>query len=398
MEMLKGLEDVAWAKYDHAYGPADDVPDLIRALASQDREARARAQYDLYGTLWNQGTVYQATQFAVPYLVELLEESDTVDRPWLLIYLSALAHGASHHEIHQDLMLYDGERDTPEFRAKIVRELEWVAAANIAVRRGLDVYRRLLTHDDPSTRASAAYLLGGLRQETATTVPVLKARLDEEEDIVARASIAEALGSLGDEPLIRMRLLDLVQHDVAPYVRWAAARTLAFLAGDGAPEGVEDALIELLGDPSMLEEYHSQSPWAEDNTPGATAQALLALGPERARPGLSVLVQILPQCDPSSALSVAQCMLAIAFPFSHGAPEPAFAELEEDQKEAVRALAYSDTAWAMRANMAALLGRHKLPRTSEALQSYAGLPIRRVGADAMFGGPGETMALFGEEA
>jgi hypothetical protein len=90
-------------------------------------------------------------------------------------------------------------------------------------------------------------------------------------------------------------------------------------------------------------------------------------------------------------------MLAIAFPFMHGGPEPMFDELDDEQKDVVRALAYSDTAWAMRANMAALLGRHKLPRTSEALQAYAGLPIRKVGADAMFGGPGETMALYGDE-
>ena len=32
--MLEGLSNVDWAKLEHAYGPAEDVPDLIRALDS----------------------------------------------------------------------------------------------------------------------------------------------------------------------------------------------------------------------------------------------------------------------------------------------------------------------------------------------------------------------------
>jgi hypothetical protein len=112
-----------------------------------------------------------------------------------------------------------------------------------------------------------------------------------------------------------------------------------------------------------------------------------------------VLVAILPQCDPSSAMMVAQSLLELAFPFVRGAPSPQWDELDEDQKDVVRALAYSDTAWTMGANMSALLGRAKLPRESGALQQYAGLSVRKVGADAMFhAGPGETMALFAEEA
>lgn len=389
--VFDGLDDVAWAKYAHAYGPADDIPDLLRALASADEGARARAQFELYGTLWNQGKVYEATQHAIPFLVALLEEAEHVDRPWLLAYLSALAHGNSHHEVHQDIGLYESERDTPEFHAKIHRELLWVAEAEHAVRRGVPTYRTLLEHPDATTRAAAAFLLGGLRQDAPATIPLLAARLGTEEDAVARASLAEALGALGDEPLTRVRLAKLIDNDPEPYVRWAAACTLAYIAGADAPDNVGPALLDAMQEPS-LEEAHGQSPWAEDNTPGATARALLALGPGKGVAGLGLLVELLGQADPSSALTICEALLGLAFS-PPPSEEPTWDELTAVQQEILKTLAYNDSAWTMGSNMGAMLSRLELPSDADALQAYAGLATRRVGGDTMeSASPGESMA------
>jgi hypothetical protein len=38
--MLEGLKGVRWGELSHAYGPADDVPDLIRAVASANKAKR----------------------------------------------------------------------------------------------------------------------------------------------------------------------------------------------------------------------------------------------------------------------------------------------------------------------------------------------------------------------
>jgi hypothetical protein len=75
--MLENLDTIDWRNLQHAYGPATDVPDLIRALASHDEEVRQSAMYELYGTIWHQDTIYEATAYAVPFLIELLE-SDSV--------------------------------------------------------------------------------------------------------------------------------------------------------------------------------------------------------------------------------------------------------------------------------------------------------------------------------
>jgi hypothetical protein len=53
--MLDGLDDIDWAAPSHAYGPATDVPDLLRALA--DPEHWEKALSGLYGNIFHQSTL-----------------------------------------------------------------------------------------------------------------------------------------------------------------------------------------------------------------------------------------------------------------------------------------------------------------------------------------------------
>lgn len=89
-------DDVDWSALRHAYGPATDLPDLIRAAGSVDADARNRAIYELWGTVWHQGTVYQATPAAVPYLAEVASDRrlPDADRWQLLWMLGEIALGS----------------------------------------------------------------------------------------------------------------------------------------------------------------------------------------------------------------------------------------------------------------------------------------------------------------
>ncbi|MGW2269765.1 hypothetical protein [Streptomyces yangpuensis] len=62
------LDQVQWHDLTHAHGPADDVPELIRALHGDDADAADEAIHALYGTIHHQGTVYPASAPAVPFL------------------------------------------------------------------------------------------------------------------------------------------------------------------------------------------------------------------------------------------------------------------------------------------------------------------------------------------
>ncbi|MFC8824684.1 hypothetical protein ACFT9I_04900 [Streptomyces sp. NPDC057137] len=70
-QIFANLDAQPWAEREHAYGSADDVPDQLRALASDDAEEAEEALYELYGNIVHQGSVYEATAHAVPYPARL---------------------------------------------------------------------------------------------------------------------------------------------------------------------------------------------------------------------------------------------------------------------------------------------------------------------------------------
>ncbi len=77
------LESPRWSELRHAYGRADNVPNLIRALAAE-QEPRYSNDLDhartnptpweeVYSKLCHQYSVYSATYAAFPHIVEIAE-------------------------------------------------------------------------------------------------------------------------------------------------------------------------------------------------------------------------------------------------------------------------------------------------------------------------------------
>ncbi|WP_129841083.1 hypothetical protein [Streptomyces sp. RFCAC02] len=84
------LHDVPWHTLTHAYGPADDVPELLGALYDEDGAAADEAIHELFGTIHHQGTVYSASAPAVPFLAHAARHvPDRADR--VLMLIAALA-------------------------------------------------------------------------------------------------------------------------------------------------------------------------------------------------------------------------------------------------------------------------------------------------------------------
>jgi hypothetical protein len=91
--VLDGLSSTDWEAVDHAYGPATDVPQLIRDLVSDDPATRALALSELSGNVIHQGTRFSATPKVVPYLIELVAAPGVPDRAAVLRYLIKLVAG-----------------------------------------------------------------------------------------------------------------------------------------------------------------------------------------------------------------------------------------------------------------------------------------------------------------
>ncbi|MFF3656015.1 hypothetical protein [Streptomyces olivochromogenes] len=52
---LDGLDSRPWSSFSHAYGSAEGLPDLLRALADSDAGAAAEALSALHGSVLHQG-------------------------------------------------------------------------------------------------------------------------------------------------------------------------------------------------------------------------------------------------------------------------------------------------------------------------------------------------------
>jgi len=74
-DLFNGLDDIDWEDFADAYGPADDVPDALRAGSAGDESA----WFDLWGMVWHQGTVYSVTPVVVPFLVRIATRPDVPD-------------------------------------------------------------------------------------------------------------------------------------------------------------------------------------------------------------------------------------------------------------------------------------------------------------------------------
>ena len=109
MALLAGLDQINWARLQHAYGPAVDVPDLLRALVDPEkatpkikaaarkhkRGISAEAAEVLWSNIFHQGTVWQASAKTVPFFVEILRDGpDVIElRRFVVTYLHHLAMG-----------------------------------------------------------------------------------------------------------------------------------------------------------------------------------------------------------------------------------------------------------------------------------------------------------------
>lgn len=284
-DALAGLDEVRWAELTHAYGPALDVPELLRALRSSSPEEHDGALGTLYTNIFHQGSRYQATAYAVPFLARLALDPATPDRPGVVGLLAAVAIGydATHLPDGVDTARWraDVERMRTADPAEELRKIdEWVeAAADEHERRSREVWRsmyvfeeerraaldelaaydavraelprlrRLLTDDDPDLRAAAAHLLAWFPEEAPDSVAALRALLDAETVPGVAANAIVSLGLLADAdsvPRLRARL-----DGSEPLLRWAAAVALARLGV--AEPGVIGALAAASADPPAAE-------------------------------------------------------------------------------------------------------------------------------------------------
>lgn len=376
--MLEGLDTISWDKLIHAYGMASDVPQQIRALAAKDVKVCEQALSDLYSNIWHQGTVFEAAAYAVPFLIELIEQPGIHNKEWLLVYLGVLARGNSYSNVHQSVSIYDNERDKPEFKKRLQRELEWVQAAHAAVRNGCSVYAHLLHQESSQVRATAAYLLGLFPENAEQNVNWLRPHIaSDERDEVVRAACVFAIGMLAIKEQAAVNWLKEVIDSNAPFsIRISAALGLARAIPDNAPEQVRNLLTEAVCSPGSTKAIFDQFPWFDSDVQTYCSDALMLVGGTSTKL-LPALLKALEEVTPFESWGVVRSILFLVFDGKPMLETMTSKRLSDDQRIALQAIANSKEFWTgffnegtIVINVTRLMEFFGLPQTPSKLQAF----------------------------
>ena len=236
-------------------------------MASADKQTRRDAWHHLYGNLWHQGTIYEATTHAVPFFIELAQDPSVPDREWILGYLVNLAEGTSFNDVHQHAETFADSRDTPEFQQQRERELSWVEKTRAAVRLGRHVYATLLKDGAPVHRATAAHLLSLFHQDAREHIAWLQAHITAAEpDERARAWCVLSAGRLAKhEQTAAAWLSEILQSNGSDAVRVAAALGLAWCKGRHLPGAAHELLTRHASNPGSTAAFFEHMPWGAGN-------------------------------------------------------------------------------------------------------------------------------------
>jgi hypothetical protein len=410
---FEGVDAIDWHALEHAYGPADDVPDVLRELLSTDPDTRAGAQWALYGNVYHQGTVYSATPVVVPILLKLLTDSTTPDRPWIVEYLAEVSLSVGNCEAYAR---WRGDSVPQEWLEPWRRA---AAATYVAVREGLPLYLRLLEDADERLRRAAATALGRLREDAVTSSAALSVQLQHEERPSVRTALYLALADLAANPQVRRAGLTAAFHtEAVPVVRLQLAMRLL---EDDSVEVADEPLACVIAaiSPLVAMSAHAagqaQAPaisssssateesvrWAQSmalevaqlraveglypNIQGI-AEALQRVEAHRLRDAFPLLVEAMWTLErgdrPSSFVlqEVAKALLHIAFsraaeaPEEPGTQERIHTRLTPMQEEAVQSITQCEALWRHRwrynGDLRTLLAQVGLPDEREALLRF----------------------------
>jgi hypothetical protein len=239
--MLDGLNQIPWNRLTHAHGAADDVPDLLRRLRTASPEATDEQSplRHLFSNIWHQGTVYEATAYAVPFLIELATHPLVPDRLGILQLLAAIAAGRSYRDVHGNLL------NEPDFAERKAVEQKWVEQSRKAVASGAATFLAM-TREETDIRLAAAHVLALLPEHREVLGTRLRTMVNEETGAPQRASLLLLLGVAGNRSEAALSVLIGALSGGDMMQRRAAAVAIAYLKPDPLPDLARAAILDAI--------------------------------------------------------------------------------------------------------------------------------------------------------
>lgn len=389
LPMLDRLDEIPWHTLTYAYGKASDTPGLIRRLASSSRLVRSHARDQLWFSIVHQGSVYDSSGYAVPFLVELAASPDMQDGGEIPELLSAIACGCGWAQAHRRLILVQNAFTQEQLDEQEAAERGWLARIRDAFTEALPSLLTLLGDPDLSVRMSGAKLLAGVRQEVPPVVEAMKRAYERESDMSARANLVLSVASLARKDELQFLRGAFDAHTAEPIVRVAAA--VGIVDGvDGEPSrDVIQFLLDAISPiPNELEAAYDRLPMRNDDCPGkylADIAWSLAVAPEATRSAAAQrVVEEIESRDVWNDMTIGPGMLRLAlFPLLQGderarelKPKFSVETLDGVQRRAIACVARR--AWhghTIFGNAVDVLQSHGLPGKPEEVEALVGRDV-----------------------
>ncbi|MET8232187.1 hypothetical protein ABZS77_16095 [Micromonospora sp. NPDC005298] len=392
-----------WSSVSHAYGPAIEVPGLLRALRSGKQSVRQQAYRDLADLMVDQGSRSAASVAIVPFLIDVVADAAAPDRFAACQVLAAIAvgdesswlsdpvdpkemrsevarrAGMTKEELEDDHRAWiasartDEERDARTRRAEW-RDLEaerdeerWSIEAYDAVRAGVPVYLEALDAPEKALRLHATYLLAWFPEEAKSITPAMTRLVREEPDpiVAAAACVAAGLaGVKGDAALIEA--LSARRASGNRGEAWSAVLGLSRIVTHPDRSLVADLYSCLFGATGPVPYW----PFLEGDMSAMAALTIRDLGADVAQDRVAVLAErITNLTTPGDSFTLLTATLDAAFPNGPMPTGTPFDDLDQNQKTALLSLADSRVLEGG-SMVSMLLGRYNLPQTAAALRAY----------------------------
>jgi len=355
--MFETLNTIDWPHVESCYGTSEEIPAAIRGLVSAEASVRDRARETLWMSLEHQGSVYEASALAVPFLLAILADPQTQDKGQLVHFLAHLGCrglylGHWYEDLQTRLVLQSLKEDEPYFSQDATdRYRRWEDDTHQGFREGLHIFLPLLSDPDPAIREEVAFLLATFPEDRSRLLPPLITQLQTETNEQVQCSLLLCLGYLlTPTPDASQLLLHYLEEGETKLLQFTAARALCTLLKAQTPEKVIQVLFEVLTHPHPLQpSYEHLSPlWGSG---WIHAKALYYLDQLTSSPYqmlmLERLIELFPTLDEHVDLDCADLLVRVAFYEKQFRLQPhiTFTDLDPIQQSVLRTLAARETPW-----------------------------------------------------
>lgn len=331
LSFRNALNNVAWSQVHHCYGPAEDTPFYLLSLLSKDSLERENALDKLYTSLCHQGSVYEASCAAIPFLILMLEMLSDEKKPPIITFLADLACNDIYIDLDTRELRLDFDHDSPTYDRyywwsgrNFLREgnkfysPQWMKQAHEQASEGLSTYLEMLQTSDRKVLLATFFLLSGFAESRERIIPAVEGYYSSTHDPVIQAGALFCLSSLLDSTASHWehyRMLAEAGVDEAhPLLRFAAALSLAKYHPQNVSSRTIEALVDGLVNSEQLIALTRDLPWPRQIIHEEICAALSRLGLPYGLQGLSIALQrgaaIWPLLD---TFRIAEALLDAAF-------------------------------------------------------------------------------------